>query len=69
MFYFFQRGADFVRCEVSGDDQAGYRITITEPGGAERTETFMSSDEAHARWLVIQDSLEGEGWWGPHGRE
>lgn len=69
MFYFFQRGRDFVRCEIDGDDKLGYRITITEPGGQERTETLDSSDQAHARWLEIQDQYKGDGWWGPHGRD
>jgi hypothetical protein len=69
VFYFFQRGADFVRCEINGDDQAGYKITITEPNGTERTETFETGDAAHARWLEIQDQLKGSGWWGPHGRD
>jgi hypothetical protein len=69
VFYFFQRGTDFVRCEISGDDQSGYRITITEPNGAERTETFETGDAAHARWLEIQEQFKGNGWWGPHGRD
>ena len=69
MFYFFQRGTDFVRCEIGGDDASGYRITITEPGGDERTETLPTSEAAHARWLEIQERFRSEGWWGPHGRE
>jgi hypothetical protein len=69
VFYFFQRGADFVRCEISGDDETGYRITISEPGAPERTETFAAGEEAHARWLQIQEQLRGDGWWGPHGRD
>jgi hypothetical protein len=69
VFYFFQRGTDFVRCEINGDDKSGYQITITEPDGKERTELLDSSDAAHARWLEIQERFKGEGWWGPHGRD
>jgi hypothetical protein len=69
VFYFFQRGADFVRCEISGDDKSGYSITVTEPNGAERVEKLDTSDAAHARWLEIQEELKGDGWWGPHGRD
>jgi len=69
VFYFFQRGPDFVRCEINGDHKAGYRITIIEPDGAERTETMDSSEAAHARWLEIQEQFKGDGWWGPHGRD
>ncbi len=69
MFYFFQRGPEFVRCEINGDNQSGYRITITEPEGREETETLDSSDAAHARWLEIQERFTSQGWWGPHGRD
>lgn len=69
MFYFFQRGKEFVRCEINGDEKMGYRITITEPGGHETTEELPTSDAAHARWLQIQERFRGEGWWGPHGRD
>ena len=69
MFYFFQRGPDFVRCEISGDENAGYVVVITEPDGRERAERFPTSDAAHARWLEIQEQFKNEGWWGPHGRE
>ncbi|MGH9370922.1 MAG: hypothetical protein ACRD15_05270 [Vicinamibacterales bacterium] len=69
MFYFFQRDADFVRCEISRDDKSGYWITITEPEGTERPETFDTSEAVHARWLEIQDGFKSDGWWGPHGRD
>lgn len=69
MFYFFQRGPDFVRCEINGDSESGYRITIIEPEGHEETETLESSEAAHARWLEIQDRFMSQGWWGPHGRD
>jgi hypothetical protein len=69
VFYFFQRGPDFVRCEISGDEASGYRVVITEPDGQERTEMFTNSDSAHARWLEVQEHFKSDGWWGPHGRE
>jgi hypothetical protein len=69
VFYFFQRGPDFVRCEINGGPGSGYRIVVTQPDGKERTEDFSSSDAAHARFLEIQEQLRSEGWWGPHGRE
>ena len=69
MFYFFKRGPDFVRCEISGDEASGYRIVITEPNGEERVERAATSDAAHAKWLEIQERLRSDGWWGPHGRD
>jgi hypothetical protein len=69
MFYFFQRGPDFLQCEIRGDDQAGYEIVINEPRRPERREAFPTSDAAYARWLQLQESLVADGWWGPHGRD
>ena len=69
MFYFFQRGSEFIRCEISGTPDEGFTIIVTEPGGDERIESFRSSEDAHERWLKLQESLVGDGWWGPHGRD
>jgi hypothetical protein len=69
VFYFFQRGAEFVRCEISGDEPSGYRMVLSEPDGTERSEMFATSEAAHGRWLQIQEQLRNDGWWGPHGRE
>ena len=69
MFYFFQRGSDFLQCEIKGDDGAGYEIVISEPKRPERREAFATSAEAYERWLQLQERLVTEGWWGPHGRD
>ena len=57
MFYFFQRGAEFLQCEIRGDDSSGYEIVITEPKRPERRESFPTSDEAYKRWVELQDTL------------
>jgi hypothetical protein len=69
MFYFFQRGAEFLQCEIRGDDASGYEIVITEPKRPERREAFPTSQEAYDRWVQLQDTLVTAGWWGPHGRD
>jgi len=69
MFYFFQRGPDFLQCEIRGDDATGYEIVISEPKRPERREAFGTSAEAYERWLQLQERLVAEGWWGPHGRD
>ena len=69
MFYFFQRGTDFIRAEVNGDDADGYTITVTNPDGTEKTEQFTTSEQVHARWLELQDEFQRAGWWGPSGRD
>ncbi len=69
MFYFFQRGAEFLQCEIRGDDENGYEIVITEPKRPERREKYPTSQEAYERWMKLQESLVAAGWWGPHGRD
>jgi hypothetical protein len=69
MFYFFQRGQEYIRCEISGSPDAGFTLVVTHPNGAERVERFRSSDAVHERWLSLQETLVKEGWWGPHGRD
>jgi hypothetical protein len=69
MFYFFERGGEYIRCEISGTTDAGFTLVITEPGGSERTEIFRSSEAVHERWLDLQERLVKDGWWGPHGRD
>ncbi len=66
MFYFFQRGADTVQCEVrSAEVGTGYEILITEPDGSERLERYASAEQVHGRWLELHKRFEHEGWWGP----
>ena len=69
MFYFFQRGSQFLQCEIRGDDTAGYEIVITEQKRPEKREVFATSQEAYDRWIRLQEALVAEGWWGPHGRD
>ena len=46
MFYFFQRGVEFLQCEIKGDDTAGYEIVITEPKRPERRERVEAEHHA-----------------------
>jgi hypothetical protein len=66
VFYFFQRGGETVQCEVrAAVDGPGYEILITEPSGAERLETFDTSEQVHNRWVELHKHFADEGWWGP----
>jgi len=46
VFYFFQRGTEFLQCEIRGDDASGYEIVVTEPKSTERREHFATSNAA-----------------------
>jgi hypothetical protein len=70
MFYFFSRGTSFVRCEIrTRANDGGYEIVVAHPGLSERVDVFDSSAQAHQHWLRVQQELNDEGWWGPHGRD
>jgi hypothetical protein len=70
MFYFFSRGTSFVRCEIRPSDaNGGYEIVVEEPGLGERVDVFDSSEQAHQHFLRVQQELNAQGWWGPHGRD
>lgn len=70
MFYFFSRGSSLVRCEIRPQGMhGGYEIVVAEPGMEERVTAFPSSEQAHRHWLRVQQELNDQGWWGPHGRD
>jgi hypothetical protein len=69
MFYFFQKGRDYLRCELRARDDGSYELLIEEPQAAERVELFSSSQQAHRRWEELQKRFAGDGWFGPYGRE
>ena len=70
MFYFFSRGTSFVRCEIRpGGSSGSYEIVVEEPGSNERVDVFDSSEQAHQNFLRVQQELNAQGWWGPHGRD
>ena len=68
MFYFFQRGSEYIRCEINEADGA-FVIVITDPDGATRREYLPDSTAAHGRFLELEAGFREAGWWGPHGRE
>jgi hypothetical protein len=69
MFYFFQKGQDYLRCEMRARDDGTYELLIQEPKMAERAERFPTSQEAQRRWEELQQRFVGDGWFGPYGRE
>ena len=69
MFYFFQKGPDYLRCELRGQDDGTFELVILEPHMAERIERFQTSQEAQRRWEELQERFVRDGWFGPYGRE
>ena len=69
MFYFFQKGRDYLRCEIRARNDGSYDLLIEEPDAVERVEHFPTPQTAHRRWEELQKRFTGDGWFGPYGRE
>jgi hypothetical protein len=69
MFYFFQKGRDYLRCEIRARNDGSYDLLIEEPDTVERVEHFPTTQTAHRRWEELQKRFTGDGWFGPYGRE
>ena len=69
MFYFFQKGRDYLRCEMRTCEDGSYELSIEEPDTQERVEHFPTSQQAQRRWEELQKRFTGDGWFGPYGRE
>ncbi len=69
MFYFFQKGLDYLRCEIQGRKDGSFELVITERDAPERVEQYPTSQQAERRWAELQDQFRTDGWAGPFGRE
>ena len=69
MFYFFQKGTAYLRCELRPLSDGSCEMLIEEPNRAERTEQFPTSQQAQQRWIDLQAEYNVGGWSGPFGRE
>jgi hypothetical protein len=65
MCYWFERGNDYIRCEVR---TAGlyYELHITRPDGTESVERFAEAFHLYGRQVNLEQRLLDAGWNGPH---
>jgi hypothetical protein len=69
MFYFFQKGPDYLRCEIQALADGSFELLITDPHTVPRTEKYATSQQANKRWAELQAKFKEDGWTGPFGRE
>ncbi len=69
MFYFFQKGPEYLRCEIQALADGSFGLMIIEPHAGERTEKFLTAQLANKRWAELQAQYKTDGWTGPFGRE
>lgn len=67
MFWWFERGGQFLRYEANAGKGGGYELRIIEPDGTERVETFDDSISLARRQADFEQQISAEGWTGPHG--
>ena len=67
MFWWFERGGRYVRCEIRFAPEGGYCFVVTNPDGTEHVEQFADSKELSKRQFSLARELTGQGWTGPHG--
>lgn len=68
MFYFFEKNAEYIRCEIRAHG-GGWDVVTLEPGHEERVEHYPSSQAANTRWEDLQREFRRAGWFGPYGRD
>ena len=67
MFWWFERGGRYLRCEAQQMATGGYELRIVSPDGTEQIEHFSDSRDLTKRQHDVIDEITREGWTGPHG--
>jgi hypothetical protein len=67
VFWWFERGGRYMRCETRFVRDNRYEFVTTMPDGVERIEEFTEANAMAERQEAIQHELVSEGWTGPHG--
>ena len=67
MFWWFERGGEFMRYEVNELPEGGYVMRVVSVDGTERAEQFTDSSDLSRRQADFERELSDQGWTGPHG--
>jgi hypothetical protein len=67
VFWWFERGGSYLRCETLEMASGGYELRIVGPDGTERIERFTDARELTRRQHDVIDEVTRDGWTGPHG--
>jgi hypothetical protein len=67
VFWWFQRGSDYLRYESREVKTGDYELRVTDPDGTEHVEHFDDSAELAQRQRDFERRLADQGWTGPHG--
>jgi len=67
LFWWFERGGQFLRYEARHTKEGAFELRVTSPDGGERVETFDNGDALAGRQQALEEELIAQGWNGPHG--
>jgi hypothetical protein len=67
MFWWFQRGGEFLQYEAREVAADAYELTVIMPDGTARIERFTDQTALQERQVTLGRELEDDGWAGPHG--
>ncbi|HXD74578.1 MAG TPA: hypothetical protein VN628_12610 [Vicinamibacterales bacterium] len=67
MFWWFERGGTYLRCEAVPASVGGFELRVVEPDGRERVELCADSVALSDRQREVIEEITRAGWNGPHG--
>ena len=67
MFWWFERGGRYLRCEAAPVSAGGFELRVIHPDGTEQVERFADSGDLAQRQHEVIDEVIRDGWDGPHG--
>ena len=67
MFWWFERGGAYLRCEVLKLATEKYELRVLDPDGTESVEAFDDDVELARGQQDMLAGLSARGWSGPHG--
>jgi len=67
VFWWFERGGRYLRCEARQIATGQYELRIVNPDGSEQVEHFAESGDLTKRQHDVLDAVTRAGWNGPHG--
>jgi hypothetical protein len=67
VFWWFQRGGEFLRYETRETLTGRFELRVISPDGSERVEVFHDSSDLTKRQMAFERDLASDGWTGPHG--
>jgi hypothetical protein len=67
MFWWFERGGSYLRCEVLQLARDQFELRVVKADGTEQIEQFTDASELARRQHTVVAELAADGWSGPHG--